>query len=49
MKSIPNFFLRYCKDIANLLLLVLWECLVMSINNDATTLHENAQSIEIKL
>ena len=49
MNSIPNFFLRYCKDIANLLLLVLWECLVMSINNDANSLQENAQSVEINL
>ena len=27
MNSIPNFFLRYCKDIANLLPWVLWQCL----------------------
>ena len=30
MNSIPNFFLwRYCEDIANLLLWVIWECLFM--------------------
>ena len=42
MNSIPNFFffLRYCKDIENLLLWVLWECLIMSINNDSITLQE---------
>ena len=27
-----TYFLRYCKDIANLLLWVLWECLTMSNN-----------------
>ena len=31
MNSIHNFFLGYCKDIANLLLWVLWECLTMPI------------------
>ena len=31
-------FLRYCKDIANLLLRELWECLIF--NNDSITLHE---------
>ena len=35
-------FPRYCKDIANLLLRRLWECLIMSINNDA-------QSVKINL
>ena len=40
MNSIPNLFLRYCKDIANLLHWVLWECLIMSINNDSITLSE---------
>ena len=30
MNSIPNFFFwRYCEDIANLLLWVIWECLFM--------------------
>ena len=31
MNSIHNFFLGYCKDIANLLHWVLWECLIMPI------------------
>ena len=34
------FFLTYCKDIENLLLWVLWKCLIMSINNDSITLQE---------
>ena len=33
-------FLRYCKDIANLSFWVLWECLIMPINNDSITLYE---------
>ena len=33
-------FLRYCKNIANLLLWVLWECLIMPVNNDSITLKE---------
>ena len=50
MNSIPNFFLRYCKYIANLLLRVFWECLTMSINNDSTTkYHFDVQSVEINL
>ena len=42
-------FLGCCKDIANLLLWVIWECLIMSINNDNTNLVGNfdAQSVEI--
>ena len=32
-----NYFMRHYKDIANLLLWVLWECLIMSINYDSTT------------
>ena len=35
-----TFFLRYCKDIANSLLWLLWECLIMPINNDSITLQE---------
>ena len=38
MKFIPNFFLRFCKNIANLLLWVLWECLNIPINNHIITL-----------
>ena len=33
-------FLRYCKDIANLLLWVIWECLIMPTSNDSITLKE---------
>ena len=37
MNSIPIFFFfRYCKDIPNLLLWVLWESLIMTTNNDIT-------------
>ena len=41
-------FLRYCKDIVNLLLWVIWECLIMPINNDNNNLVENfdAQIVE---
>ena len=42
-------FLRYCKDIANLLFWVLWECLVMPINNDSITLWENLMPKILKL
>ena len=34
-------FLRNCKDIANLLIWVLWECLIKPINNASITLKEN--------
>ena len=37
--SLPPF-LRYCKDISNLLLLVLWECLILPINSVNVTLQE---------
>ena len=45
-----TYFLRYCKDIANLLLWVIWKHLIMPINNDNINLVENfdAQSVEIK-
>ena len=33
-------FLRYCKDNANLLLWVIWECLIMANSNDSITLKE---------
>ena len=44
-----TFYLRYCKDIANLLLWVIWECLIMPINNDNINLVGNvdAQSVEM--
>ena len=43
--------MRCCKVIANLLLWVIWECLIMSINNDNINLVGNfdAQSAEINL
>ena len=43
--------MRCCKVIANLLLWVIWECLIMSINNDNINLVGNfdAQSVEINL
>ena len=40
MNSIPNFCFRHCKDTANLLFWVLWECLIMPISNDSSTLQE---------
>ena len=36
MNSIHNFFLGYCKDIANLLHWVLWECLIIPITIPST-------------
>ena len=33
-----TFFIRYCKDIVNLLIWVLWKCLIMPINDDSITL-----------
>ena len=41
-------FLRYCKNIANLLLWVLWECLIMPINIDRITLQETLVSKVLK-
>ena len=41
-------FLRYCKDIADLLLWVLWECLIMSINNDSVLLQRILKSKVLK-
>ena len=38
--SIWTSFLRYCKDIANLLIWALWECLITSINDNSITLQE---------
>ena len=48
MSSIPNIFWRYCKDIANLLLWVIWEYLIIPINNDNINIVGNfdAQSEE---
>ena len=48
MNSIPDFFFRYCREIGNLLLWVLWECLIMSINNDSITLQESLISKVLK-
>ena len=50
----PSFltsFLRYCKDIANSLHWVIWECLIMPINNDNINLVGNfdAQSVFLNL
>ena len=52
-------FLRYCENVANLLLWVLWKCFITPINNDSITLWENlmpkvlrstdAQSIKINI
>ena len=41
-KWLPSLtsFLRYCKDIAHLLLWVFWECLIMPINYDSIALQE---------
>ena len=43
-----TYFLRYCKNTANLLLWVIWECLIMPINTDNINLAGNsdAQSVE---
>ena len=38
-------FLRYCKDIANLLLWELWECLTIPIKNHSTNLQETFMPI----
>ena len=39
-----------CKDIANLLIWVLWECLIMSIDNDSITLYQQlAGNIDVYL
>ena len=50
-QKIPPFltFLRYCKDITDLLRWVNWECLIMPINIDNINLvwNFNAQSSEI--
>ena len=42
-------FLRHCKDIANLLLWVIWEFLIIPINNDNINLVRNfdAQNVQI--
>ena len=42
-------FLRYCKDIPNLLLWVLWECLIMPINTDSITFKQTLKPKELKL
>ena len=48
MPSIPNYFLRYCKDIGNLLPWVIWECLIMPvIENSNLVGNFDAQSVEI--
>ena len=39
-KNELSSFLRYYKDIENLLLLVLWECLIMPINSDSINLQQ---------
>ena len=39
-KELHHYFL-YCTDIANSLLWLLWECLIMLITNDNITLQEN--------
>ena len=43
-----NVFFWYCKDVANLLLWVRWECLIMSINNDSITVYNNLMSKVLK-
>ena len=49
MNSIPNFFfLWYCKDNARFLHWVLWECLIMTINNDSITLLETLMDKQLK-
>ena len=48
MNFILNFFWDVVKDIANLLLWVFWECLVMSINNDSITLQQMLMSNVLK-
>ena len=35
-----TFFLRYCKDIVNLLFWVLWECLAMHTQSDTNNFHD---------
>ena len=45
----PTSFLRYCKNITKLLLWVLWECLLMPINNDSITLSETLMQKVLKL
>ena len=37
-------FSRYCKDIANLLLWIIWECWIMPINNNNINLVENSDT-----
>ena len=48
MTSIPNYFLRYCKDIANLLPWVIWECLIMPIIENSNLVGNfDDQTVEI--
>ena len=49
MNSIPNFFsLGYCKDNARFLHWVLWESLIMTINNNSITLLETLMDKQLK-
>ena len=41
-------FLIYCKDCTNWLLWVLWECLIMPINNDSIILYKNSMPKMLK-
>ena len=43
-----KFFLRYCEDNTKLLFWVLWECLIMLINNDRIILEETLMLIKLK-